>query len=104
MVYIIITNGVTYPIFGHAGIFVGKNTILSIDGPGKRPSTKTFSGWKSDYNKGGKGIKFYRCSTSSYGPTASDWAMKHYYGSKIKYVINQNIKSTSQTYCSKVVY
>lgn len=101
---IIITNGVTFPIFGHAGIFVGKNTILSIDGPKKHPSTKTFSRWKSDYNKGGRWTKVYRCSTSSYGPKASDWAMKHYYRSNAKYVINQNIKSTSETYCSKMVY
>lgn len=101
---IIITNGVTYPILGHAGIFVGKNTILSIDGFKKHPSTKTFSRWKSDYNKGGKWTKVYRCSTSSYGPIASDWAMKHYYRSNAKYAITQNIKSTSETYCSKIVY
>ena len=65
---IIVTNGVKVPLAGHAGIFVGKNTILHIAGPKKHPKTLSFSSWKNSYN------------------------------------INQDLKSTSKTYCSKIVY
>lgn len=102
---IIVTNGVKVPLAGHAGIFVGKNTILHIAGPKKHPKTLSFSSWKNSYNKkAGSWTKVYRSTTSSYGPAASNWAMKHYYGSNAEYVINQDLKSTSKTYCSKIVY
>lgn len=102
---IIITNGVKLPILGHAGIFVGKNTILHIAGPKHKVSTITPSRWLSSYTKEkNTWSKVFRCKKSSYGPAASDWAMKHYFRSNATYEINKNRKSTSKTYCSKMVW
>lgn len=102
---IIVTNGVKLPILGHAGIFVGKNTILHIAGKGYNPSTKTMNEWLKSYTrKKGTWTKVYRCSTPSYGPAASKWAMKKYHGSKATYQISKDRKSTAKTYCSKIVW
>ena len=102
---IIITNATTMP-FGHAGIFVGKNSILSIDGPGKHPSVKTVSQFRNVYDdtKSGKWTKVYRCTISGYGSKASTWAMNNYHGSNAYYLITNNLASKNPTYCSKIVY
>lgn len=102
---IIVTNGVKYPIAGHAGIFIGKNTILHIAGEGYTPSTLTYTTWKGKYNtKSGTWTKVYRNVNSNVGPQASTWAINTYYKSNAKYKITTNRRTTSETYCSKIVW
>lgn len=100
---VIITNStVSSGLLGHSAIALGSNEILDIPGPGKSVRTLTVSAFCSDYSDGW--IKVYRPTTSSWGTSAAAWARTTYKGSSAVYKITNNINSTSETYCSKIVF
>lgn len=104
---IIITNGTSFSgLTGHAGIAISHTQILSIAGPGSKPSVHTISDWKSRYQKTGSGnwSRVYRVSNPIDATTAYPWAKKTYQNSNAGYNITPNYWGTKDTYCSKIVW
>lgn len=100
---VIITNSTSSSgLLGHSAIALGSNEILDIPGPGKSVRTLTVSAFCNDYADGW--IKVYRPTTSSWGTSAATWARSTYKGSNAVYKITNNINSTNETYCSKIVF
>lgn len=103
---IMITNGTSLGgLTGHAGIFLGDGSILSIAGGGHNPKPMYIMEWAQKYmNDKGEWTKIYR-PASKYRPAlAEQWAINNYRGKKYSYGITTNIFSKDPTYCSKIVW
>lgn len=102
---IIVTNGtVSSGIVGHAGIAVSSTNILHIAGPSKTPDITTISGWNNEYTQNGDWTKIYRHQNSSIATQAAQWANRTYRNSNAKYKITNDLTTTHETYCSKIVW
>jgi len=104
---IVITNGTSSAGFlGHAGIAISPYSILHIEGPGYSPTSFTFGSWnnKYSYKSDISWTKVYRHTNSSVASAAADWAWNTYGYSNAKYKITIDLTSTSETYCSKIVW
>ena len=100
---VLITNDtIVLGITGHAAIALSSNKILDIPAPKKLVRTQTVSQFVTSYNKGW--IKVYRPINSTWGSKAATWAQNNYEGSNAPYRITNEINSTKETYCSKIVY
>lgn len=89
-------------IVGHAGIFIDNKTILHIAGSKTSyTSTMSWSTWKNIYKTNNR---VYRVSNSNIASRAADWVKRNYYNKKPGYQITSNWRSTSPTYCSKIVW
>ncbi len=92
---------------GHAGIVVGTNNVLHIEGTGFTPSYISFNAWLNKYNDGYTYI--YRCNDFSAGVRAAAWGISNYGATdapyhNASYSINHDIMSFNPTYCSKIVW
>lgn len=87
-------------ITGHAGIFIDGTSILHIQGPGHKPSTLTWTQWKSKYPK----TWVYRTTKSNVNQKAADWARINYKDKAYTYQINTKWGDKNPTYCSKIVW
>lgn len=100
---VIITNSTSsFGLTGHAAIALGSNEILDIPAPKKSVRTQTVKQFRDAYSSGW--IKVYRPSNSTWGSKAAGWARKTYKGSNAKYKITLDINTTTETYCSKIVF
>lgn len=96
------SNTASSGIIGHAGIFIDNSTILHISGSNTSyTSTMSWSKWKSTYKS--KNMVF-RVPNSTIASKAADWVKNNYLGKKPGYKITSNWRSTSPTYCSKIVW
>ena len=101
---VFITNGTSSAgLTGHAAIAVSSTKILHIAGVGSHPSTLSLSRWHQLYTSKGW-TKVYRHSSSATASKAAAWASRTYEGSSAVYMINNNVSSTYETYCSKLVW
>lgn len=101
---VFITNGTSSAgLTGHAAIAISSTKILHIAGIGCNPTTISLSAWHSQYTVNGW-TKVYRHSSSSTASRAANWAANTYEGSSAVYMINNNLSSTYETYCSKLVW
>lgn len=103
---IMITNGTSaFGLTGHAGIFLGNGTILSIAGPGSNPEALGILEWSRRYNsEPGDWTKIYRPSSIYQPSLAESWAKNHYLNKKFSYGITTDLFSENPTYCSKIVW
>ena len=104
---VVITNGTSSAgILGHAGIAISPYSILHIEGPNYHPTTITFGSWNNRYSyiNGSSWTKVYRHINSSTASDAADWAWNTYGNSDAIYQITSDLTSTSETYCSKIVW
>ncbi|MFI3231672.1 MAG: hypothetical protein R3Y29_09020, partial [bacterium] len=102
---IIITNSTLFlGLTGHAGIALDSNDILHIAGIGYTPDITRKETFIEDYSAWGSWIKVYRPLNYAYGVKVASWAKNTYVDSNAKYVINTNVNSTHETYCSKIVF
>lgn len=100
---ILITNAVnSLGIIGHAAIVIGYDLIMDIPGPGNMIRTMSSENFKSCFQKGW--IKIYRPVFWDEGNAAAVWARNNYLNKKPVYKITMNINSTTETYCSKIVF
>jgi hypothetical protein len=100
---VIVTNCTSsFGITGHVGIAINYNEILHIGGTKEKPSTPTVEQFKQRYKKGW--IKVYRPVNFGWGVGAASWAVKTYKNSNAVYKITDDITSTKETYCSKIVF
>lgn len=102
---ILITNGTSSSDFvGHAGIFLGNGTILSIEGYWKKPSAIGIFEWASKYmNDHGEWTKIYKAPSNS-PSKAEQWGINNIKGKDIDYGVSGSILNLNPTYCSKIVY
>lgn len=103
---ILITNGTSsFGLTGHSGIAIGEDIILHIAGPNQNPETQNRSQFYTNYiDDWNDWIKIYRPYNSLYGENAANWAEKTYKNSNATYKINEDLYSTDETYCSKIVF
>lgn len=102
-----VTNGTSSSgLTGHAGIFLANGTILSIDGYGNIPRTKTIFEWMRDTKAQNPKAwtKVYRPNSTFYrNLAAGKWGNDNVKGKNIKYGLGGGVLSTNPTYCSKIV-
>lgn len=103
---ILVTNGTMLNgLTGHAGIFLGDGTILSIQGGGYTPRAMGILEWAANYmSKKGQWTKIYRPASKYRPTTAAQWAINNYRGKNYSYGINTRIYEKNPTYCSKIVW
>ncbi|MFB6468226.1 hypothetical protein ACE38V_15710 [Cytobacillus sp. Hz8] len=93
-------------ITGHAGIYIGKITILHTSGRSTEPYPKTISeiSWHNRYGQS----KVIRPKSSTLGQNAANMAVKYFKGKKIPFSIKDAVtkrnKDITKTYCSELVY
>ncbi len=103
---IFITNATFGQLTGHSGIMMTNGNILHIAGIGETPDPISVSNWHRNYTnaKSNSWTKVYRCVNGTAGIKAANWAYNTYYNSGAKYTITNNLASTNETYCSKLVW
>ena len=89
-------------VIGHAGIFIDSSTILHISGSStSKTSTLSWGRWKEIYKN--KNMVF-RVPNTRVATQAADWVARNYRGKSPGYKITSDWRSTSPTYCSKIVW
>lgn len=102
---ILITNSTNPGIMGHAGIYLGNNSILSIEGYGAHPSVKTIFQWMVERNsKKDKWTKVYRPKAAYKPAKAANWGNNNIRGKNVDYGFSGATTSLNPTYCSKIVF
>lgn len=104
---ILMTNGTSsFGLTGHAAIANSSSNIIHIEGIGKKASVITKTKFINKYKDGGKNwIRVYRHKTTSNGRKAANWAYSKYISNQNHvYKITTNRATTSETYCSKIVW
>lgn len=104
---VFITNGTSSAgITGHAGIAASNSQILHIAGFGYNPTKISLSTWHTQYtnNSDSSWTKIYRHSSCTVANQAANWAVNTYDGSSAVYSITQDVSTTYETYCSKLVW
>lgn len=103
---ILVTDGTSSNGFtGHAGIFQADGLILSIDGYGKKPSTKSIFEWmQSTKAQNPKAwTKVYRPNPAFYrNSAAAQWGKANIRGKNISYGLSGDALNINPTYCSKI--
>lgn len=100
---IIMTNDTNKNGFtGHVGIAIAPNDILDIPGFDRPVRTQSPSQFTSDYSDGW--VKVYRPLNSTWGYKAGRWARNTYKDSDAIYSLTNDLTTTHETYCSKIVY
>ncbi|MCI1171878.1 CHAP domain-containing protein [Enterococcus faecalis] len=103
---ILVTNSTSSsPIVGHAGIYLGDGTILSIDGPKKHPSTISLFQWMIVRNSTkDTWTKVYRPKAAYKPAQSANWGNNNIRGKNFSYGITGAPTSLDPTYCSKIVF
>lgn len=91
-------------IMGHAAMALSNTEIVNIAGEGSVAQVLTRSQFDNYYKNKGRGIKIYRSNNYNWGVNAALWADATYRNANIPYKITTDLRSTSSTYCSKIVY
>lgn len=100
---VIITNSTSSAgLTGHAGIAISGSTILHIPGLGESVRRDSVTTFKNRYNKGW--IRVYRINDATAATKAANWASNTYRGTNAVYKITNDLSTTHETYCSKIVW
>ena len=98
------SNTASNGVIGHAGIFIDNNNILHIAGSNtNKITTLTWSQWKDRYRYRHSN-RVFRVPNSTIANQAANWVIRNYKGKSPGYGISSNWRSTSPTYCSKIVW
>lgn len=107
---VFITNATSFGgITGHSAMLInesGNLKILHISGSGATPTVITISSWHTKYTNSlnDTWTRIYRHSSSTVASQAATWERNTYKNSGAKYVLNTDLVSTNETYCSKMVW
>lgn len=100
---VLITNDTSKQGFsGHSAIALNSNAILHIRGFGHTPDVNTRARFINDYRNGW--IRVFRPLNLGDGVAAANWADRTYAFSNVPYRLTNNLSTTHETYCSKLVW